>query len=177
MSRVRFVAITSVILVSAAARIIPHPPNFTPITAIALFGGAYFSKKWVAFAVPLTSLFISDLVLGYRPPYVVYASFALIVCIGLLLRRRRTTTAIAAAALASSVLFFLVTNFGVWFFSGMYPKTSAGLIMCYMAAIPFFKNTVLGNALYTILLFGGFAVAQRYWPVLRSRDTVQPARV
>jgi hypothetical protein len=177
MSKPRLVAITCLILAAAASRVIPHPPNFTPITAIALFGGAYFSKKWLAFLVPLSSLLLSNLVLGYGVgSYVVYASFALVVSIGLLLRRRRSGLAIGAAALASSVLFFLVTNFGVWFFDNMYPKTGAGLIMCYTAAIPFFKNAVLGNAFYTVVLFGGFALAQRYWPILRDRERVQPVR-
>jgi hypothetical protein len=177
MSKPRLVAITCLILIAAASRVIPHPPNFTPVIAIALFGGAYFSRKWLAFFVPLCSLFLSNLVLGYAGSYVVYASFALIVCIGFLLRWRRTAKAIAAAALASSVLFFLITNFSVWFFDSMYPKTGAGLILCYTAAIPFFKNTLLGNTFYTVILFGGFALAQKYWTVWRDRDRVQPASV
>jgi len=178
MSKPRFVAITCLILVAAASRVVPHPPNFTPITAIALFGGAYFSKKWLAFFIPFSSLFLSNLVLGYGVgSYVVYASFALVVSIGLLLRRRKSALAIGAAALASSVLFFLITNFAVWLFDNMYPKTVTGLIMCYTAAIPFFKNAVLGNAFYTIVLFGGFALAQRYWPVLQNRERIQPVRI
>ena len=176
MSRGRLIAVTCLILVAAASRVIPHPPNFTPITAIALFGGAYFTRKWLAFFVPLSSLFLSNLVLGYGVgSYVVYASFALVVAIGLLLRRHRSALPIAMAALASSILFFLITNFGVWFFDHMYPKTAAGLMVCYAAAIPFFKNAVLGNALYTIVLFGGFALAQNYWPVLKERENLQPA--
>jgi hypothetical protein len=177
MSKPRLAAITCLILIAAASRVIPHPPNFTPVTAIALFGGAYFTRKWLAFFVPLSSLFLSNLILGYAGSYVMYASFALIVSVGFLLRRRRTAKAIAAAALASSVLFFLLTNFGVWFFDSMYPKTGAGLILCYTAAIPFFKNTLLGNAIYTVILFGGFAAAQNYWPMLRERNRVQPANV
>jgi len=178
MSKPRFVAITCLILFATASRVIPHPPNFTPVTAIALFGGAYFSKRWLAFFIPLSSLLLSNLVLGYGVgSYVVYASFALVVSIGLLLRRHRSALAIGVAALGSSVLFFVITNLGVWLFDNMYPKTAAGLIMCYTAAIPFFKNAVLGNAFYTVLLFGGFALAQRHWPVLQNRERVQPVRV
>jgi len=178
MSKPRIVAISCLILVAAASRIIPHPPNFTPVIAIALFGGAYFSKKWLAFFIPFSSLFLSNLVLGYGVgSYAVYASFAVVVLIGLQLRRRRSALAIGAASLASSVLFLLITNFAVWLFDNMYPQTVAGLIMCYTAAFPFFKNALLGNAFYTIVLFGGFALAQRYWPVFQNREKVQPVRI
>ena len=103
---------------------------------------------------------------------IVYGSFALVVCVGLLLRKRRSPLRIAGAALASSMLFFINTNFGVWAFGSLYPKTAAGLLTCYVAAIPFFQNTLAGDALYTAVLFGGFALAERLFPVLR-----EPARV
>jgi hypothetical protein len=163
------------ILAAAASRLIPHPPNVASITAVALFGGAYISDKRLAFLVPMAALFISDLVLGlYGHMEVVYGSFALVVCIGLLLRRRRTPLAIGGAALASSVLFFVITNFGVWAFGSLYPKTMAGLLACYVAAIPFFQNSLFGDAVYTVALFGGFALAAKWWPALREPNPVHP---
>jgi hypothetical protein len=173
MSKLRFVALLTLILLAAASRLIPHPPDFTPITAIALFGGAYFSKKWLSFLVPLSSLFLSDLVLGHFAGPFVYGSFALTVCIGFLLRRRRKPLAIGLATLASSILFFVLANFGVWLSGLLYPRTLAGLAVCYVAAIPFFRNLILGDALYTAALFGGFALAERLWSALAEPATVQ----
>jgi hypothetical protein len=162
------------ILAAAVSRLIPHPPNFAPVAALALFGGAYFSDKRLAFLVPMAALFLSDLVLGlYGHMEVVYGSFALVVCIGLWLQRRRSAARIAAAALASSILFFILTNFGVWAFGSLYPKTAAGLLTCYTAAIPFFQNTLLGDAVYTAALFGSFALAERTFPVLREPSGVR----
>lgn len=169
MSKTRFILLACLVMAAAASRLIPHPPNFAPITAVALFGGAYFHDRRLAFLVPLCALFLSDLVIGfYSQMYVVYGSFSLIVSIGLLLRKRRQPLAIAGAALAGSILFFIITNFGVWALGSLYPKTSAGLMACYLAAIPFFQNTLLGDAVYTAILFGGFRVAERYWPALRE---------
>ena len=170
MSKPRFVVLACMILAAAASRLIPHPPNVASITAVALFGGAYLSDKRLAFLVPMTALFLSDLVLGlYSHMEVIYGSFALVVCLGLLLRRRRTPLAIAGAALAGSIVFFAITNFGVWVFGSLYPKTTAGLLTCYVAAVPFFQNTLVGDALYTAVLFGGFALAEKRFPVLRGR--------
>jgi hypothetical protein len=123
----------------------------------------------LAFLVPLAALFLSDLILVfYEYMEVVYASFALIVCIGLWLGKDRSVLRIAGAALASSVLFFLLTNFGVWAFGSLYPRTLDGLITCYVAAIPFFRNTFQGDVLYTAILFGGFALLERRFSALRE---------
>ena len=119
--------------------------------------------------MPLSALFLSDLVLGfYHHMEVVYASFALIVCIGLWLQQNRSALRVAGAALASSLLFFLLTNFGVWASDSLYPMTLNGLMACYLAAIPFFRNTLLGDLLYTIILFGGFALLERRFAILRE---------
>lgn len=178
MTKQRLIVVACMILAAAASRLIPHPPNATAITAMALFGGAYLSDKRLAFLIPISALFLSDLVLGlYGHMEVVYGSFALVVCIGLLLRRRRTPAAIGGAALASSALFFVTSNFGVWLYGSLYPKTIAGLLACYVAAIPFFQNTLLGDALYTVALFGGFALAARWWPALREPTMVRPQSV
>jgi hypothetical protein len=173
MLKPRLMVLISIVLAAALARLMPHLPNMTPIAAIALFGGAYFSDKRLAFLVPLTALFVSDLALGgyYPGMEVVYLSFGLIVCIGLWLQKHRTVLPIAGAALAGSVLFFVLTNFGVWAFSGMYPTNLAGLIACYTAALPFFTNTLMGDVFYTALLFGGFALLESRFAGLRESGT------
>jgi hypothetical protein len=161
MNKTRFTLLAAMILAAAASRLIPHPPNFTPIAAIALFGGAQFSSKRIAFLVPLLGLLLSDLVFGFFPiTPVVYGSFALMVCMGIWMHRRHSVPRIAFAAVASAILFFILTNFGVWAIDNLYPKTVGGLVDCYIAAIPFFQNTLLGNLLYSTLLFGGFELAE-----------------
>jgi len=171
----RLAALFSAIVAAAALRLVPHPPNFSPIDAMALFSGAYLGRRWVAFAAPLAALFLSDLVLGfYHGMATVYATVALIVAIGWSLSSRRTPLRIAGAAVAGSVTFFLITNFGMWLFSGFYPLTSAGLAACYVAAIPFFQTTVAADLVYAGLLFGGFALAEHFLPRLRAGEP-QPA--
>jgi hypothetical protein len=129
---------------------------------MALFGGAYFCDKRVAFLVPFLALLLSDMILGLHDTMVyVYAGFALTVMIGFWLSSRLNARRIAAAAVGSSVLFFIVTNFGAWLTSGLYPVTIDGLLQAYAAAIPFFQNSLLSNLVFTALLFGGYAVLQR----------------
>ena len=171
----RLAALFSAIVAAAALRLVPHPPNFSPIDAMALFSGAYLGRRWVAFAAPLGALLLSDLVLGfYHGMATVYATVALIVAIGWSLSSRRSPLRIAGAAVAGSVTFFLITNFGMWLFSGFYPLTSAGLAACYVAAIPFFQTTVAADLVYAGLLFGGFALAEHFLPRLRAGEP-QPA--
>jgi hypothetical protein len=168
----RFGALCAFVLLAALARLLPHPPNFAPVAAVALFAGAHFSRTSWAFAVPLAAMLLSDAYLGFHDlTLVVYGAFAAAVGIGLLLRSRRGLRAIAGASLASSILFFVVTNFAVWAFGTLYPKTAAGLAACYVAAIPFFQNTVLGDAFFTAALFGGWALAERRIPALRPASS------
>src|SRR5690349_6899653 len=171
----RLAALLSAIVAAAALRLVPHPPNFSPIDAMALFSGAYLGRRWVAFVAPLAALLLSDLVLGfYHGMATVYATVALIVLIGWWFSSRRTALRVATATLASSVAFFVITNFGMWLFSGFYPLTSAGLAACYVAAIPFFQNTLAGDIFFVGLLFGGFAIAEHLMPRLRAGEP-QPA--
>ena len=171
----RLTAIVSAILLAAALRLLPHPPNFSPIAAMALFSGALLGNRALALVAPIGALLLSDLVLGLYPELIfVYLSVAATVGIGWLVARRRTPLRIAAAALAGSVLFFAVTNFGVWLVGGIYPMTAAGLASCFVAAIPFFQNTVAGDLFFSALLFGGFALLERSVPLLRQ-PAPQPA--
>lgn len=164
MNKNRFIVLTGMVLTATTARLIPHPPDFSPIAALALFGGASFASKRTALLVPLIGLFLSDLVIGfYAVTPVIYGSFALITCLGFWVRKRQSPLRVAAAAVAGAVLFFAVTNFGVWAFEALYPKNFTGLIDCYVAAIPFFRNTLASDLLYSALLFGGLALAEKRW--------------
>ena len=163
-SRVQYLAAFLLILMAAFSRLIPHPLNFTPIAAIGLFGAVYFDKKF-AFVVPFAAMVISDYFIGfYNQIYWVYGSFILIVFMGLWLKNNKSIMAIAGTTLASSILFFVVTNFGVWFSGTMYSKDVAGIIECYIAAIPFFKNTLTGDASYVAILFGVYELVLKYFP-------------
>ena len=171
----RIVALLSAIVVAAVLRLVPHPANFTPIGAMALFSGAYLGRRGLAFAAPLGAMVLSDAVLGfYSGFWITYVAVALIVVVGFLALSQLSVLRIAGAAIASSVLFFLVSNFGTWAASGMYPHTLAGLSACYVAAVPFFQNTVAGDLFYAALLFGGFRVAELTMPKLRVGQA-QPA--
>ncbi|HZU51284.1 MAG TPA: DUF6580 family putative transport protein [Sphingomicrobium sp.] len=173
-NRSRLIALLSAIITAAALRLVPHPPNFTPIGAIALFSGAYFGRRTWAFVAPLAALFLSDLVLGfYHGMATVYATDLLIVVIGTLITRR-SPLRIAMAAVVSSIVFFTITNLGMWFSSGFYPRTLIGLEECFVAAVPFFQNSLAGDLFYTTLLFGGFRLAEVILPQLRATEA-QPA--
>jgi hypothetical protein len=161
----RLIALLSAILFAATLRLMPHPPNFTPIGAMALFSGAYLGRRPLAFVAPLGAMLLSDAVLGfYSGMWVTYLAIAIIVLVGWLALSRVSALRVAGAAVACSVLFFLVSNFGTWALSGMYPHTGAGLAACYVAAIPFFQNTLAGDLFYATLLFGGFRIAELLVP-------------
>jgi hypothetical protein len=156
------------IVLAAALRIAPHPWNFTPVGGMALFSGAVLRDRRLAFLFPLLALFLGDLFIGFHKLIpLVYASFLINVAIGLWLRDRRTVVRISLATLLGAIQFFLVTNFAVWQFLGTFPHTASGLLVCYVAGIPFFWNTLAGDALYATLLFGSFALAERFVPALR----------
>lgn len=157
----RLLTLVTLVFAAAALRLIPHPPNVAPIAALALFAGAHFDDRRLAFVVPFAALALSDLVLGLYPGLMfVYAGFAFSVLIGFALRKRGVGR-IAAGTLASALVFFLISNFGAWLTLEVYPKTPAGLMAAYVAGIPFLRNALLGDALYVVLLFGGFALAER----------------
>lgn len=158
----RLITLILIIFTVALFRILPHPPNVSPIAAMALFGGAYFSDKRLAFLVPLLALLLSDWILGLHDTMLyVYGGFALTVVIGFWIGKQVNLGRIATATVGASIVFFLLTNFGAWLTSGLYPMTVDGLMQAYVAGIPFFQNSLLGNLVFTALLFGGFALLQR----------------
>jgi len=164
----RLIFVISVVFVAAFSRLLPHFPNITPVAAIALFGGTYINRKYLAFLLPFTALFISDLFLGFYPEmYAVYISFFITVGLGMLLRKKTSAISTAAASIASSVIFFLLTNFAVWTSARFaYPTTIFGLGLCYEAALPFFRSELFGTLAYNTLFFGAFYFAKNRFSVL-----------
>jgi len=161
----RAVLLLAIIFGAAALRLLPHPSNFTPIGALALFAGAHFDDKRWAFIAPLAAMFLSDILIGLHGQMpVVYAAFAAIVCMGFVLREKKTALRVTGASLAAATFFFIVSNFAVWVFDGLYPMTLAGLATCYIAAIPFFQNWLVGTVFYAVVLFGGFAIIEKKLP-------------
>lgn len=177
----RFGVITGMILLAALSRLIPHPANFAPIGGMALFGAAYYSKRYWAFLIPIASMWISDLILNnvvygqyfdhfvwfYSGSLFTYGAFVLIVLFGMLTLKKGRIPNLIVSALGASVIFFVVSNFGVWFSGTMYPKDFGGLVACYTAGIPFFKNTLLGDLIYTGVLFGAFEFSLKRFPQLQ----------
>lgn len=173
--------LAGLILVAALTRLLPHPPNFSPVEAIALFGGAYFASRLWALAVPLVAMFVSDFALGLVHGgvyfdyfasagfWLVYACIVLSTVLGFGLRGKVGGTRVLGYSLLGSLLFFVVTNFGTWLGSPMYPQTGAGLAAAYAAGIPFFQWTVLGTLFYAAVLFGGFALLRARVPALRAQ--------
>jgi len=159
----------AMIAIAAALRIAPHPWNFTPIGATALFSGAVLKDRRLAFFFPLLALFAGDIFIGFHKLMpIVYASFLLSVAIGFWLRDRRTIARISLATLLGALQFFTIVDLGVWALMSTYPHTLQGLLACYVAAIPFLWNMLASDALYAALLFGGYALAERTFPALRE---------
>lgn len=162
------IAIISAIIFSAAfIRLLPHAPNFTPLGAMALFAGAYLSNRYLAFLLPLATLIISDALMGFYgwafpgQVAVTYSSFMLITLLGRNLAQNKSAIRVGMGSLAGTVIFFITTNFAVWatgFFTAapLYPTNFSGLTECFLMAIPFFQNSILGDLVYNALFFGGF---------------------
>jgi len=165
----RAILILAMLTLAVILRVAPHPWNFTPIGAMALFSGAMVRDRRMAFLLAMVAMLAGDLFIGFNKlSPLVYASFALSVLIGRFLQENRAISRIAGATLLGSVQFFVVTNLGVWAFLGNYPHTKAGLLACYIAGVPFFWNTLGSDAVYVALFFGGFALAERLVPGLRE---------
>lgn len=149
------------IILGFITRLLPHPANFAPITAIAIFAGIYLPKRW-AIILPLVAMFISDIFIGFYTWQImltVYLSFAISGLIGLWLRNNKKFGTILGGTVLASLLFFFLTNFSVWAFGTMYTHNLTGLIECYVMAIPFFKNSLLGDLFYTGIMIGSLELA------------------
>jgi hypothetical protein len=143
------------ILFGVLMRILPHPENFAPITAIALFGAVYLPKRF-AFILPLGAMLISDLIIGFYGVTMiyVYGSFVISGLLGLLIRKKKSIKTVVSVSLISSLLFFLITNFGVWANpKSWYTPNLSGLLDSYIAGIPFFRGTMFGDLVYTAGFF------------------------
>lgn len=165
----RNLVIAGIILTAAFARLLPHEANITPIIAMAIFGGAYFKNKKFAFAVPLGAMFFSDIFIGFHEIMpAVYLSIAIAVIVSMLLIRKVTPGRIIAGSLISSILFFIITNFAFWMLTPeMYAHNMSGLLLCFESALPFFRNAIIGDLVFSGVFFGGFALMERFIPELK----------
>lgn len=145
-----------IICAAAASRLLPHPPNMTPLAGVALFSSATLGKKW-GIAIALGAMSVSDMIIGFHNTMIyVYGSIVLIAFLGQFLAKHRGAGRLFGAALTSSALFFIITNFGVWATGTMYTKDIPGLINAYVMGLPFLRNTMVGDILYSFALFYGF---------------------
>ncbi len=152
------VVILLFVAIGVLFRFLPHPPNFTPVGAIALFAGAYLSRP-SALILPLAVMAVSDIFIGFYEPALmvsVYASFIISALIGSYLKKNPRWFRVGKAAFLSSLIFFTATNFTVWAFTPWYPKNISGLLSCYLLALPFFKNSLLSHFFYSAVLFASY---------------------
>lgn len=144
------------ILLVTISRLIPHPPNFTPVLSIALFSGAIFQSKGKSFAIPFIGLILSNFILGfYSISWIVMGIMVGITALGFRLKFRKSTVQWFSYSIMSSLIFFVLSNFSVWLWGNLYPTTFSGFSTCFLMAIPFFKNTLLSTLIYSLALFEG----------------------
>lgn len=182
MNKKRILVLTGFIGIAAISRLLPHPYNFAPMGAMSLFGAAYFADKKLSFLVPLAAMFLSDLLVNnilysefyngftlFTPGFWwMYAAIAAIVLAGIFILKKVKPGTILAGSVTASVLFFVITNFGAWLSSPVYPAGLEGLMMSYTAGIPFFHMTVLGDLFYCGIMFGIFEYIQQKSPALQK---------
>lgn len=166
MNKKNIFIVAAIILVAAVTRLIPHPMNFAPLGAMALFGSAYLGRKGLGLLITMLAWLASDFILNnfvysfssetvfftQGAPFI-YGSIILIYLMGSQVLKKINLTRMVGGSLAASVIFFVFSNFGVWFSGTMYPMTIEGLEACYLAAIPFFTNTLAGDLFYAGALF------------------------
>ncbi len=174
----QFGVITLMILMAAVSRLLPHPPNFTAVGAMGLFGAAFFNRKVFAFIIPIAAMFLTDLFLNnvvyaqYMPEGQsfmlftegsswIYGAIALTIFAGLFVLNKVNTANVVVGSLISALIFFFLTNFGLWMSGNMYPNNAAGLGACFAAGLPFLLNSILGNLFYGGILFGSYYAIQK----------------
>ena len=177
------VILAILIALGVAGRLLPHPPNFTPMAAIALFAGFIFIKRYMAVVAVISTMLLCDYFafgslsaswFGSKSMFVVYLALLFPIVFKNFLQKKIGVLRIFGAALASSSVFFLATNFAVWAFSPMYEKTLEGLVLCYTMAIPFFQNTVAGDLIWSGVIFGAYLVLRNYsnLQIFKQKDTL-----
>ena len=185
----RFFIVSLIVFFVSLSRVLPHLPNYSPLIAMTLLGSCFFQKKWQAFTLPILSTWISDLILNnivytqyfpeftwfYKGFYFQYGTYFLVAFLGHLFLKRLTVYRVVGVTFFSSLLFFLISNFGVWMNSSFYPQTWMGLYACYVAGIPFFKNAIFGDMVYTFSLLYGvlFLEKKPYFSSLFSTQVKQ----
>lgn len=163
----------ALVALAVAFRLVPHAANFTPLYAVALLACATFPRS-TGFWVPLVAMVISDLVVGMHDTVLfTWSGMLVFMALGYALSGTRTATRIGLYSLAGSAAFFVWTNFGVWLVSGMYAPSASGLAQCYLLALPFFRNSLLGDLAFTAALFAAYELVRRQQI---SRVAVVPAR-
>ena len=177
------VILAILIALGVAGRLLPHPPNFTPMAAIALFAGFIFIKRYMAVVAVISTMLLCDYFafgslsaswFGSKSMFVVYLALLFPIVFKNFLQKKLGVLRIFGAALASSSVFFLATNFAVWAFSPMYEKTFEGLVLCYTMAIPFFQNTVAGDLIWSGVIFGTYFALRNYsnLQIFKQKDTL-----
>ena len=177
------VILAVLIALGVAGRLLPHPPNFTPMAAIALFAGFIFIKRYMAVVAVISTMLLCDYFafgslssswFGSKSMFVVYLALLFPIVFKNFLQKKIGVLRIFGAALASSSVFFLATNFAVWAFSPMYEKTLEGLVLCYTMAIPFFQNTVAGDLIWSGVIFGTYLALRNYsnLQIFKQKDTL-----
>ncbi len=168
---VRVLALVLIIAAAVATRFLKLPVNVSAIGAMALFAGLTFKNRVVAFGLPILALLISDAILGFHElMWAVYGAFALVVAIGIFVRDASGIAPKALGSILGSVLFFVITNFAVWAQMEMYPKTQDGLVACFIAALPFLKNQVVGDLAFFAVLLGTWSVVEKSVPAVSEAN-------
>lgn len=164
------IIVITLIAFAVVSRLAPHPANVAPITAVALFGGAVLPRK-LALTLPLFAMIISDYFIGFHPLiFFTWGSFVLIALLSSYRFRNITFSGVFSGSIGASLLFYVITNFGVWFEGRLYDRTLSGLLSSYYNALPFFRNTLLGDLVYTGLLFGAYVVAAEFVKYTKSKE-------
>ena len=167
--KIKIILIAAIIFLVSLTRIIPHLDNFTPILALAIFGGAYLPNKKTALLIPISAMFLSDLILGFHSQiYAVYGTIIALSYLGRIIKSNINFRNLTITGIGGSLIFFIVTNFSVWLVDNLYPLTLNGLIQCYVMAIPFFHNTLISTLLFLSILFLGYTFVENKYQVLKK---------
>lgn len=168
----RFLVLSLLIVAAAATRalplVVPHMWHFTAVGALAIFAGAQFTDKRLAFSMPLAAMALSDVFIGNGFSAAVYAGFVAMVCCGILISKRQTIGGVFTSSVLGAVVFYLITNFAFLYPTTLYPHSAAGVIASYIAGLPFLNNMIAGNLIYSTILFGSFSLLSKKYPSLAN---------